>query len=63
MTPDDLRQLASLLASRVKDKSDAGDSVAMFTTARLLDQVNEEVRALDADEKPTPPSRRIFVRG
>ena len=67
VTPAELRQLGALLAARVKEKSDAGDSVAMFTTARLLDQVNEEIRQLDASPKPDgdkpPRGCRVFVKG
>lgn len=58
------RQLASLLSERVKDKA---DDVEVSTAARLLDQVNAEIRELDGEPKPesTPGAghRRVFVRG
>ncbi len=60
------KQLASLLADRVKDKADRNDTVGMFTTARLLDQVNEEIAELEAEspaEKPPATGRRVFVEG
>jgi len=72
MTPGQRKELASLLAERVKDKADVDDVVGMFTAARMLDQVNGELREIGeapADNpapKPGPASptgRRIFVRG
>jgi len=69
MTNSQRRDLAALLGERVKDKADRDDLVGMFTAARLLDQVNEEIRELDeapADNPETPPppgGRRIFVKG
>ncbi|HSS37371.1 MAG TPA: hypothetical protein VLT58_01255 [Polyangia bacterium] len=67
MIAAELRRLAGLLADRVQEKRDAGDQVAMFTTARLLDQVNEELGQLDAVKPPgdpdPKPGRRVFVKG
>jgi len=67
MTMAERKQLASLLGERVKDKADRDDLVGMFTAARMLDQVNEEIEELDAKPAPetSPPAggRRIFVQG
>lgn len=61
------RQLASLLSERVKDSADKADDVGVSTAARLLDQVNAEIRELDGEPKPEPTPgaghRRVFVRG
>jgi hypothetical protein len=62
------RQLAALLAERVRDKADREDIVGEFTAARMLDQVNEEIEELDAAKpaiETSPPAggRRIFVKG
>lgn len=71
MTLSQRRNLATLLAERVRDKADRDDLVGMFTTARLLDQVNKEIQeiretdepAAKADKQPLTGARRVFVRG
>lgn len=64
MSPDDKKRLAQLLAERVRDRDAEGDAVGMFTTARLLDQVEGELERPPAPPETDKPSgRRVFVRG
>lgn len=74
MTNSQRKQLASLLADRVRDKADVDDVVGMYGTARMLDEVNKEIRAAGdvppgEAEQPAKvpaasvPGRRVFVQG
>lgn len=71
MTITQRKDLAALLSERVRDKADLNDVVGMFSTARMLDQVNGELRDLGelppeeakVDPAAIAPGRRVFVHG